>query len=301
VRRRSLVAALAVAATVLGPTPAAAQSDVSVEELRALARRAPVDRRALERLRQVETVQGLPVRMDVVLDDAAGDTIERRLALLADDPLGTGEALPTDGAASGVGDPRAAAERILAGDRFHPPDQPRPLRGVLRWIGARLEPVLRQLEPVGRPLATAWRALTAGAGWSLLAGGIVVLLAFVFSLRLVRRRGRRLASQLHHQRESLRALDPVRLEDDADAAARVGRYDEAFRLRFLAGLVRLDRAGVIVLRPSLTAGGLARQVPGTRALAARFEEIVYGGQPASPEDVEQARRDWPRLVEAATP
>jgi hypothetical protein len=66
-------------------------------------------------------------------------------------------------------------------------------------------------------------------------------------------------------------------------------------------LLRLDEAGVLPYRPSLTTRGATRSVH-SRTLAdlgQSFDEIVYGGRPADRDDVDRARDGWPRaLVEA---
>lgn len=216
---------------------------------------------------------------------AAPTGIERRIASQTED----------DAAAEA----RREARRILDQPRYKPPPQPRPLRGFFRWLGQRIEPVLDWLSPVGRPLAYVLRVILGSWVWSLAVGGVVALLALAVCLRLVRRRGRGLVGAAGGHRDRARNLDPDALERQADTAEAQGRFDQAFRLRFLAGLVRLDRAGVVELRPSLTSGALRRRVPSAslRELTVRFDEIVYGGRAAGPGDVEQARREWPRALE----
>jgi hypothetical protein len=283
-----LVAGLLLAA------PASAQSDATAAtgaEVRALAARAANDPRALTRLRAVRTIDGRPAHLDVALGATSDATLRQRLALLAGPPASTPVAAPVDA--------RDRAAEILRAKKFQPPSQPRPLRGALRWIGQRIEPLVRPLAPVGRALAAAWDAITAGGALSILVGSVVALLAGLTSLRLVRRRGRRLSSLHRGDAGHVRALDPDALDRQAEAAEADGRLDEAFRLRFLAGLIRLDRAGVVELRPSLTSGGLRRQVPSAPLihLTTTFDEIVYGGRPAAADDVAEARSAWRRTLE----
>ena len=61
--------------------------------------------------------------------------------------------------------------------------------------------------------------------------------------------------------------DPAALERDADRAAAAGEWETAVRLRFRAGLLRLDARELIEYRPSLTTGEVADAVgsPGVRA------------------------------------
>jgi hypothetical protein len=290
-RRLATAAALAIAVLAAVPGSGHAQTaDVSSAELRSLAARATEDATALARLRRVTRVDGRQVDMQAALGSASGADLRDRLRILAASP---------QGASPPAIDSRREAGRILDGARYHEPAQPRPLRGLFRWLGQRLEPVARFLAPIGRPFAAAYRAVTGSWKWSLLVGGAVALAALYASLRLVGRRGRKLAVEGRDGRGRTRALDPDTLEREADEAAAAGRFDAAFRLRFLAGLVRLDRAGVVELRPSLTSGALRRKVPSSslRALTLRFDEIVYGGREAGPDDVEQARREWPRALD----
>jgi hypothetical protein len=88
------------------------------------------------------------------------------------------------------------------------------------------------------------------------------------------------------------------LERAAEAAERAGDLRGALRLRFQAGLLRLDRARLIDLRPSLTTSEIARQVvnPAFGTLARRFDEVVYGGRNPGPEDIASARRGWANLT-----
>jgi hypothetical protein len=290
--RRAASALLAVALVVAVPRSAHAAERVSRAELTALAARAADDPAALARLRQIVEVDGHPVDMGVALGGATGDSLRQRLALLAAPPRAE-DAAPSTGAA------RGDAARILEQGRFKEPAQPRPLRGVFRWLGRTLAPVGRVLEPLGAPFAAVFWAVSETTVGALIAGGGVVVVALLVSTRLVGRRGRRLALTVGRGRERSRGLDPDDLEGRADAAETAGRFDEAFRLRFLAGLVRLDRAGALELRPSLTTGALRRRLPSSalRDLSLRFEDVVYGGQPAGPDDVEQARRDWPRVLQ----
>jgi len=95
--------------------------------------------------------------------------------------------------------------------------------------------------------------------------------------------------------------NPRELERLAAEAEERGDLQEAVRLRFRAGLVRLDDKGAIRLRASLTTGEVARRLesPPFERLATDFDEIVYGGRTAEAGDVEVARSEWPRVVEGA--
>jgi hypothetical protein len=84
-------------------------------------------------------------------------------------------------------------------------------------------------------------------------------------------------------------------------AERRGDFEAALRLRFRAGLVRLGRAELIALRPSITSAEVSRalRVPAFDRLAADFDEVVYGRRPPRRDDVETARREWPQVLAEA--
>jgi len=92
------------------------------------------------------------------------------------------------------------------------------------------------------------------------------------------------------------------LERQADRAARDGDHATAVRLRFRAGLQRLAGAQAIELRPSLTAGQVARALPSRRlrGLISTFERVAYGNVSATEEDSSTARREWPLAVREAS-
>jgi len=187
---------------------------------------------------------------------------------------------------------REQAREILSGSRYREPQLPKPFEGVLEWLGRRL-----------RPIADAWDAI---ADWFLSAPLPVRLLALVLVVglvaslawRLARSRAAPASARARTQRREDASLDPGELERAADRAEREGDLDRALRLRFRAGLLRLDGAGLVEYRPSITSGEVARSLgaPTFDRLAARHDEVVYGGRAATPTDVEDARTTWPELV-----
>lgn len=189
---------------------------------------------------------------------------------------------------------RRQAERILRGRDFRPHHPPRPLHGVLDWIGKRFEPLARWVADVGRWFvdrrAAAIVASLAVIALALVAGAVVVRRRTVAVLAGDDGRGGRGAGE-----------DPDRLERGADEAERRGDHETALRLRFHAGLLRLDRAGVLRYRASLTSGAVMRQVTSSSlaVLAATHDEVVYGDRRASSEDVDDARRRWPAVLQEA--
>ncbi|MBA3432180.1 MAG: DUF4129 domain-containing protein [Actinobacteria bacterium] len=264
---------------------AAAASEVSSHELRDLARRAETDPSALQRLRDVDEVDGAPVDLEAALGGASGGELRARLS-----------ALGQDGSSSAprAGTAQAAARSITSQRRFREPVLPRPLEGLLTAIGAALAPLWRVLVRIY--LAVAQRVPGGRATVWVILSAVVVALAAAVAGRTARRIGRGGVAPGETAAGPTR-LDPSGVERLAESAERSGDLERAVRLRFRAGLMRLGQAGVIRWRPSLTSGEVARSVrsPTFERLAAQFDEIAYGGRPASPDDVASARAGW-RLV-----
>jgi hypothetical protein len=182
---------------------------------------------------------------------------------------------------------RREAHRILGERRFHGSSLPRPLHGLLHWLGQKLGFI-----------GDWWNALARHVGgadvlWWIV-GGTVVALALLVAFRLARRRVRADASAAARRRAE-RSLDPRELERLADEAERRGDLEIALRLRFRAGLLLLARADRLPARPSLRTYEARRILRNPRfdRLARDFDEIVYGRRPARPADVRIAREEWP--------
>jgi hypothetical protein len=185
---------------------------------------------------------------------------------------------------------RDQAREILTQRRYRPARVPRPFEGALEWLGDRLRPVA---ELVDRLLGTI-------GGRLVLAAGLVALVA-VIATAIARRRSRGdVGRGVGPSRVGVgeESIDPARLERDADTAEQRGELDRALRLRFRAGLLRLDAAGVVRFRPSLTTGQVARRLrqPAFDDLAVVFDEVAYGGRRASAGDLRAARAGWPRVL-----
>jgi hypothetical protein len=279
-RLRRAAALLAVAACV---APAAARADaVSGEELRALAVRAASDPAALGQLRRVDSVDGRAVDVGAALRGARGRQLAARLRLLA---RGT-ESRPGS-------DPRAAARDVLSERRFHRAGVPGPFHGVLERIGRWLRKIPRIVNPlddvIPGPRAVVWVLL------SVLVAGAAVWV----SRRTLSRRVRGAAAAAAAVAPD--ADDPRVLERRADAAEAAGELEQALRLRFRAGLLRLGSRGAIDFRPSISTHEVRRALRSSDfdALAATFDDVVYGGRAAEQDDVGTARERWPRVISAA--
>jgi hypothetical protein len=199
----------------------------------------------------------------------------------------------------GAVDPDAArqmARDILSDPRYHPRRAPRPFAGFFRRLGELLvDPIIRFFRGIGDLLPSV------GTGpWLLLAAAVVVA-AVVVTVKLSSGRGRQSGFGGVHGRPDEDGIDPDELERRADEAEGRGDLDTALRLRFRAGLLRLDDAGVVRLRPGLTNSAVSRALRSPRfdELAGDFDQVAYGGRPATAAQVATARTAWPALVETA--
>ena len=187
---------------------------------------------------------------------------------------------------------RDQARDILGSRRYKPADVPRPFEGALDWLGDRLRPIGDFFSRIAESLAG-----------KIVLAAVLAGIVTVIALLVARRRAASDTGIGAGRRRGARDedVDPGRLERDADAAERRGDLDTALRLRFRAGLLRLDRAGAISFRPSITTGQVARRLrlPAFDDLAVTFDAVAYGGRRASATDVSSARAAWPRVVEQA--
>jgi hypothetical protein len=199
----------------------------------------------------------------------------------------------------GAVDPDAArrvAEDILADPRYHPRRGPRPLAGFFERLGELIvDPIIRFFRSIGDALPSVgsppWIALAA----------VVVIAALVVAMRLSSGRGRQRFAARGLMGDDEHGLGPGELERRADDAERRGDLDAALRLRFLAGLARLDETGVVRFRPGLTNAAVSRALRSRDfdGLATDFDEVAYGGRPATTDDVTTARSIWPSVVATA--
>jgi len=289
---RTIAAAIFGAVLLASPSHAGATT-VTRDEFVRLVDRAATDTAARRELREVTDVDGRPVDLGTVLD---GRDADARLRQLAAALRGPATDAPTDAPAT--------ARAILRVRAFHPHHKLQPLRGALRALGRVLRPVF---QPIGRALDHLFGPVFRRIGDALdsplgavAVGAILIALIAAVTNVLGRRRTRGALARARAGRHASRE-DPAALEARADAAEDAADYETAVRLRFRAGLLRLDDAGALELRPSLTAAAAARAI-GTddlRALARTFDEVAYGGRTPEAADAEYARVRWPQVLAAA--
>jgi hypothetical protein len=189
---------------------------------------------------------------------------------------------------------RHAASVILSASRFHQPRFPRPLHGLLNSFGQILEAPLHALNSLVNSIATSVPGGVA-AVWAILGVAVVAVVALL-AARSARGRVATVASPTANGKP-----DASELERLAAAAQGAGRFEEAVRLRFRAGLARLAERQVIISAPTRPSADISRALDSSRfdSLAGRFDEIVYGASPATTEDVDQQGREWPEILKAS--
>ncbi len=194
---------------------------------------------------------------------------------------------------------RDAARQILSQRQFRPERSPKPLEGVLRWISDRIDGIADAigdfLTGLFRPL---FRILPGDFGIVLgfaLCTGIAALVIWLVSRNVVR--SPKPAAD-HPSQSSDVTDDPNELEAAAQRAEREQRFDLAIRYRYRAGLIRLDRAGVIELQPWNTAALLTRRVASPRfdRITDTFEAVTYGGRTANGSQANTVRAEWSTLL-----
>lgn len=161
----------------------------------------------------------------------------------------------------------------------------------VRWLNSLFPDPEPPEAPGARSAPDAARATFAVA----LIGGLVLLAALV-ALRLARRRVR--------DEESVFAADPGEalsrddLLDTADRAEQAGDHEAGVRLRFKAGLLTLDRRGVIAYDEARPLGTVRREVDDGEFdhLADGFERVTYSDHVATASDSTMARDGWRRLL-----
>ncbi|MBE2320164.1 DUF4129 domain-containing protein [Solirubrobacter sp. CPCC 204708] len=273
-RARVAGVVLAVAAC-LAPGTAHA-TEVSASELERLAQDGSPG--AVRELRAVTSVDGQPVGIDAALGNARDEELEARLEALADLPA----------AGDGVGDARAEAREILAQDRFNGDEVPGPFGGIVDFLESLVpDDLIAWIDDV----VPGSRSVV----WIVL-GTLLLVTGFLIGRRLLSSRIR--ASESAALAFAPAEDDPRALERRAEEAEARGELEAALRLRFRAGLLRLDRRGAIEFRPSISTHEVRRAVRSDDfdRLAATFDDVVYGGREAEGEDVAEARERWPEVL-----
>lgn len=190
---------------------------------------------------------------------------------------------------------RATAEEILAG-RAYAESQPSLIERLFDW--------LRELFDFNLPSPNVNAPNTGSAGLGLLRSMLAVaaILALVaWATRFVVMRRSAVAARTpdgagRPGQSNARDLDRL-----AGEASRRGNHKEALRLRFEAGLIRLERKGTVSEHASRTSGALSDtlQMPEFDRLAGTLDAVMYGGRPAREADDMDSASTWPVIVARA--
>jgi uncharacterized protein DUF4129 len=178
---------------------------------------------------------------------------------------------------------RRAAERELSRPDYSAGDPPLPVR-ALSWL----------LEQLGELLGRAAATMPGGCG-GLIALAVLLVLAVVAIRLAVGRVGRVATSP-----GALFDGAPIMAADHrraADAHAAAGEWAPALRERLRAVVRELEERGLLDNRAGRTADEVAveagRVIPSSadqlRAAARSFDDVWYGGRPATPEMDERLR------------
>lgn len=164
---------------------------------------------------------------------------------------------------------------------------------VYNWLEKMIAWVIDKLIDAA---LTAFRLLS--TDFLSIAGPILVVLIAALGIGLLaRRRAREIERRATIERILELGRDPAELEARAVDADEMGDHAEAIRLRFVAGLLRLDQAGSIDFYPGLSNGAIADQLRDSTfdRLASQFDGVVYGKRPTDADASRRAADDWARL------
>lgn len=244
-----------------------------------------------DHLAEVTSIDGQPVELASYLEGSPAD-VEARMDELAKslwpNLVDERDGLPT------APDLRGQAQEILAQSRYRARTFPQPLRRPLRWLG---DQIGRIGHPVSSALEHRWlRDLMIA---------VVLAVAAAVAATLGRRRQRlnmAAADDLAGNGRGPRRPSIHDLERLAEAAQGAGRFDEALRLRFEAGVQTVARRVGETAPDVAQTEELRRKIasPIFDQLAQRHGEVAYGSMPATEDDVTAARRDWPLVAKAGS-
>jgi hypothetical protein len=190
------------------------------------------------------------------------------------------------------------ATEILRERRFHPASVPRPLHGVLHALG-------KLLAAPGHAISSLVGKLSLVLPGGAVSAWILVVALVAAAIALAARRYSRSAlaggTKKASFQDAAREMRAADLERAALEAEREGRFAEAVRLRFRAGLERLGEHGTISGPRSTPTAEVARRLRSSHfdLLARRHDEIAYGAAAAEAHDAEHSRDGWREVIRAA--
>jgi hypothetical protein len=198
---------------------------------------------------------------------------------------------------------REEAHRILSQSQYQSRPQRAidPLGGVIHAIGDGLSrvfgPLWRWLEHHPFHAVGSWFSLSFGSSWPAVVLAVAGLAGVAVGFILIRRR-QRPDLQRETSGQQMTSDDPRRFEDLAQRAEASGDLEGAIRLRFRAGILRLERLGAVDRSGTRTNSEISRTLRSATfdTLAADLESIVYAGESATRDQADESRSGWPVLV-----
>ncbi len=190
---------------------------------------------------------------------------------------------------------RETAERILS-QRAYAESPPGVFSRLLDWLAELFdidlpspESAVSDVDPAG----------LAGLRTLLIVLAILALVAWGATYIIRRRTALRIAATGSSKAKA--EVSANDLDRRAAEAARRGEYAEALRLRFEAGLIRLERRGVLSDHATRTSGEVADAVHLAEfdRVAGTFDAVVYGRRPAAKADDDFSASAWPVIVARA--
>lgn len=187
---------------------------------------------------------------------------------------------------------RRLAEKILSDRKYKEVRPPNPFERPIAWVGG----TVRRLFSAVADFVDKLIPGNARQAWGVIAlvAGLATAL-FVIQLA-VRRQRIRAAGDV--DKLNLSTEDPSELEALAAAAASRSNFGESIRLRFRAGLVRLEQNRRITDPTHQTNGDIYEAVRAEPLLdlQRQFDHVIYGGSEANAQDEVEAVRNWNDLL-----
>ncbi len=239
---------------------------------------------AIVRLTRVTEIDGVPVDMAGLLDEDGRERVET-ISNLSPSPV-FDRAQVEDTVTRILSDPRYVRDRTTwLQDLLAPVN--RSLARIIAYVTDRLYELWTWLVDFLANSPWRWPVIVVG----LIAGTVGVWL-------LTRRRARDIERRAAIERILDLGLDPAELEALASEAAAAGEFAEAIRLRFVAGLLRLDTEGRLRFAPGIPNGVYSHHLasPAFDRLAHQFDEAIYGKVVVSDADHRECLRLWVELV-----
>ncbi|MCL4449027.1 MAG: hypothetical protein M1483_04660 [Actinobacteria bacterium] len=189
---------------------------------------------------------------------------------------------------------RKTAQTILKEPQFRSHTPPRPLHGLLSTIGHWLDFKLPSFpHPFGSNIFS-------NMLWTMLILAVISAVILGFAIVLTHRltskavRVKRLEDKTPTIPAKTDYLNPDELLRQAILAENSSQFNEAVKLRFKAGIVRLEKDGYVTNTLTTTTEDISETIasPTFNYLAKTFNEIAYANKTADIQDMLEARSGW---------